>query len=65
MVSSSNFVLNDWRFKSLEEDTVVGVLETGGFPRTTAGHFLQVYGSKVVLRNQLVNVRISSLIFEA
>lgn len=42
-----NSVLNDWSLNSLNEDAVIGVLETDGFPRPLAEHCLQVYGSKV------------------
>ncbi|KAL8500562.1 hypothetical protein ACS0TY_020225 [Phlomoides rotata] len=42
-----NVILNDWSISALNEDEVVGVLETDGFPRNIAKHCLQVYCSKV------------------
>lgn len=42
-----NVILNDWSVSALDEDEVVGVLETDGFPRNIAKHCLQVYCSKV------------------
>ncbi|KAL0429395.1 UNVERIFIED_CONTAM: Sister chromatid cohesion protein DCC1 [Sesamum radiatum] len=38
-----NIILNDWSINALNEDEVVGVLETDGFPRNIATHCLQVY----------------------
>ncbi|KAI3444862.1 hypothetical protein Pfo_001527 [Paulownia fortunei] len=42
-----NVILNDWSINALNEDEVVGVLETDGFPRNIAKHCLQVYCCKV------------------
>ncbi|KAK9911252.1 hypothetical protein M0R45_035173 [Rubus argutus] len=42
-----NAVLNDWSFTSLNEDEVVNVLISDGFPRKLANHCLCVFGSKV------------------
>lgn len=42
-----NSILNDWSLNALNEDEVVGVLESDGFTRKIARHCLQVYGSKV------------------
>ncbi|KAL2234306.1 sister chromatid cohesion protein DCC1 isoform X1 [Sesamum indicum] len=42
-----NVILNDWSINALNEDEVVGVLETDGFPRNIATHCLQVYCCKV------------------
>ncbi|XP_059431447.1 uncharacterized protein LOC132164940 [Corylus avellana] len=42
-----NSVLNDWSLDALNEDEVVGVLESDGFPQKLARHCLDVYGSKV------------------
>ncbi|XP_057981354.1 uncharacterized protein LOC131166790 isoform X2 [Malania oleifera] len=42
-----NSVLNDWSFDALNEDEVVAVLESDGFPHKLALHCLEVYGSKV------------------
>ncbi|XP_052192174.1 uncharacterized protein LOC127801272 [Diospyros lotus] len=42
-----NSVLNDWSLNALNENEVVGVLESDGFSRRIAQHCLQVYGSKV------------------
>lgn len=43
----NNSVINDWSLHALDEDEVVGVLESDGFPRTLGLHCLQVYGSKL------------------
>lgn len=40
-------VLNDWSLDALNEDEVVNVLQSDGFPRKLAQHCLHVYGSKV------------------
>ncbi|PIN12592.1 hypothetical protein CDL12_14793 [Handroanthus impetiginosus] len=40
-------ILNDWSTNALNEDEVVSVLETDGFPRNIAKHCLQVYCRKV------------------
>jgi sister chromatid cohesion protein DCC1 len=42
-----NSVLNDWSLDALNEDEVVGMLESDGFPQELARHCLDVYGSKV------------------
>lgn len=42
-----NIILNDWSIEALNEDEVVGVLETDGFPRNIAKHVLQTFSSKV------------------
>lgn len=42
-----NVILNDWSINALNEDEVVSVLETDGFPRNIAKHCLQVYCNKV------------------
>lgn len=42
-----NAVLNDWSFASLNEDEVVNVLISDGFPSKLANHCLCVFGSKV------------------
>ncbi|GFP90455.1 sister chromatid cohesion protein dcc1 [Phtheirospermum japonicum] len=42
-----NVILNDWSVNALNEDDVVGVLETDGFPRNIAKHCLRVYCSEV------------------
>lgn len=42
-----NSILNDWSLNALNEDEVVGVLESDGFTCTIARHCLQVFGSKV------------------
>ncbi|KAK9274126.1 hypothetical protein L1049_018940 [Liquidambar formosana] len=42
-----NSVLNDWSLYALNENEVVGVLESDGFPPKLALHCLQNYGSKV------------------
>ncbi|KAL8119406.1 uncharacterized protein LOC141724265 [Apium graveolens] len=42
-----NSIMNDWSLNALNEDEVVGVLESDGFTRIIAHHCLQVYGSKV------------------
>ncbi|KAK6140589.1 hypothetical protein DH2020_025672 [Rehmannia glutinosa] len=42
-----NVILNDWSINALNEDDVLGTLETDGFPRNIAKHCLQVYCSKV------------------
>ncbi|KAL3833011.1 hypothetical protein ACJIZ3_007747 [Penstemon smallii] len=44
---SNDIILNDWSIDALNEDEVVNVLETDGFPRNIAKHCLQVYSSKV------------------
>ncbi|KAL2514079.1 zinc ion binding [Forsythia ovata] len=43
-------ILNDWSLSALNEDEVLGALETDGFPRNVAMHCLQVYGSKLEVR---------------
>ncbi|XP_048331996.1 uncharacterized protein LOC125418175 isoform X2 [Ziziphus jujuba] len=40
-------VLNDWSLDALNEDEVVNVLQSDGFPCKLAEHCLHVYGSKV------------------
>ncbi|KAE9592161.1 putative sister chromatid cohesion protein Dcc1 [Lupinus albus] len=42
-----NSVLNDWPLDALNEDEVVNMLETDGFPGVLARHCLHVYGVKV------------------
>ncbi|KAB1225048.1 Sister chromatid cohesion protein DCC1 [Morella rubra] len=42
-----NSVLNDWSLGALNEDEVVSMLESDGFPQKLALHCLHVYGSKV------------------
>ncbi|KAJ6314676.1 hypothetical protein OIU78_018203 [Salix suchowensis] len=42
-----NSVLNDWSLDALQEDDVVSVLVSDGFPEKLASHCLHVYGSKV------------------
>ncbi|XP_059633770.1 uncharacterized protein LOC132276383 [Cornus florida] len=42
-----NSVLNDWSLNALNEDEVVGVMTSDGFPHRIVLHFLQVYGSRV------------------
>lgn len=42
-----NSVLNDWSLNALNEDEVVSMLESDGFPRVLARHCLHVYGKKV------------------
>ncbi|XP_040993381.1 sister chromatid cohesion protein DCC1 isoform X2 [Juglans microcarpa x Juglans regia] len=40
-------VLNDWSLDLLNEDEVVSMLESDGFPQKLARHCLHVYGTKV------------------
>jgi sister chromatid cohesion protein DCC1 len=42
-----NSILNDWSLDALNEDDVVSVLVSDGFPDKLACHCLHVYGSKV------------------
>ncbi|XP_057773609.1 uncharacterized protein LOC130992870 [Salvia miltiorrhiza] len=42
-----NVILNDWSVNALNEDEVLGVLESDGFPRNIAEHCMQAYCSKV------------------
>ncbi|MED6165643.1 hypothetical protein PIB30_101606 [Stylosanthes scabra] len=42
-----NAVLNDWSLSALNEDAVVSMLVTDGFPAVLARHCLHVYGNKV------------------
>lgn len=42
-----NAVLNDWSFASLNQDEVVNVLVSDGFPHKLANHCLRAFGSKV------------------
>lgn len=42
-----NSVLNDWSLNSLDENEVVSVLESDGFPEILARHCLHVFGKKV------------------
>lgn len=42
-----NSILNDWSLSELNEDEVVGMLESDGYPRKIASHCLQVFGNKV------------------
>ncbi|KAK4767111.1 hypothetical protein SAY86_014861 [Trapa natans] len=42
-----NCVLLDWTLNALDEDEVLGVLESDGFPRKVAHHCLSVYGDKL------------------
>ncbi|PIA32612.1 hypothetical protein AQUCO_04400063v1 [Aquilegia coerulea] len=42
-----NSVLCGWSLGALNEDEVVGVLESDGFPREIARHCLEMYGNKV------------------
>ncbi|KAM1702607.1 hypothetical protein FF1_027884 [Malus domestica] len=42
-----NSVLNDWSLSLLNQDDVVNMLESDGFPRKLADHCLHVFGSKV------------------
>lgn len=42
-----NSVLNDWSLDALDQDKVVDVLQSDGFPRKLAEHCLCVYGHKV------------------
>ncbi|KAB2626945.1 sister chromatid cohesion protein DCC1-like [Pyrus ussuriensis x Pyrus communis] len=42
-----NSVLNNWSLPLLNQDDVVNMLESDGFPRKLAGHCLHVFGSKV------------------
>lgn len=41
-----NSVLLDWPLDTLNQDEVLGVLESDGFPRKVASHCLSVYGDK-------------------
>lgn len=41
-----NSVLNDWSLNALNEDEIVNVLESDGFPRVLAKHCLHVFGEK-------------------
>ncbi|KAK7256276.1 hypothetical protein RIF29_29717 [Crotalaria pallida] len=41
-----NSVLNDWPLDALNEDEVVSLLESDGFPGVLARHCLHVYGTK-------------------
>ncbi|KAI9092988.1 hypothetical protein K1719_027511 [Acacia pycnantha] len=42
-----NSVLNDWSLNALNEDEVVNILESDGFPSVLAKHCLQVFAEKV------------------
>ncbi|XP_028752025.1 sister chromatid cohesion protein DCC1 [Neltuma alba] len=42
-----NSVLNDWSLNALNEDEVVNILESDGFPRVLAKHCLHAFGEKV------------------
>jgi sister chromatid cohesion protein DCC1 len=42
-----NAVLNDWSLNALNEDEVVNMLESDGFPLVLARHCLHVYGKQV------------------
>ncbi|PNY14021.1 sister chromatid cohesion protein DCC1 [Trifolium pratense] len=42
-----NVVLNDWSLNALNEDEVVNMLESDGFPLVLARHCLHVYGKQV------------------
>ncbi|KAL5560713.1 hypothetical protein UlMin_036924 [Ulmus minor] len=42
-----NSVLNDWSLEELDQDKVVDVLKSDGFPRKLAEHCLYVYGQKL------------------
>lgn len=42
-----NSVLNDWSLNSLNEDEVLSMLESDGFPRMLAQHCLNVFSRKV------------------
>jgi sister chromatid cohesion protein DCC1 len=42
-----NSVINDWSLDALNEDEVVSMLESDGFPQKLACHCLHVYGNKV------------------
>ncbi|XP_016162629.2 LOW QUALITY PROTEIN: sister chromatid cohesion protein DCC1 [Arachis ipaensis] len=43
-----NAVLNDWSLSALNEDEVVSMLVSDGFPAELARHCLHVYGEKVI-----------------
>lgn len=42
-----NSVINDWSIDALNEDEVVSMLESDGYPHKLAHHCLHVYGNKV------------------
>ncbi|KAF3973254.1 hypothetical protein CMV_003316 [Castanea mollissima] len=42
-----NSVINDWSLDALNEDEVVNMLESDGYPHKLAHHCLHVYGNKV------------------
>ncbi|KAK4592507.1 hypothetical protein RGQ29_016868 [Quercus rubra] len=42
-----NSVINDWSLDALNEDEVVSMLESDGYPHKLAHHCLHVYGNKV------------------